>query len=776
MSGPIGLDMQRKEAWDKVTGAAKYTNDYVVPGMLHAKLVTSPHAHAKIVALHSDEALRAPGVVAVLTGETYPVLCGSVLADRPPIARGKVRYFGEPVAMVVATGEPEAIRAAKLVKVEYECLPVINSVQAAVAEGAPLVHEDLAGYEHVIKEVYPKPGSNICHHVQIRKGDFAQGFAESDAIVEASYFLPQSDHVAMETRTARAEILPSGQVVITTSTQAPFSVVKMISKNFQLGEQEITVKTPLVGGGFGGKASVQLEILAYMASRAAGGRLVKIANTREEDFVTSPCKLGCEGRVKLGATKDGLFKAVELEFLVDVGAYADTGPRMTEAALVDGTGPYKIENVWGDGYSVYTNHPYATSYRGFGHIAAAFCIERTIDKLAKTLGLDPLVIRAKNAIIPGETTSTQVEVTASNAGNLAECLEKLGQAVNWQEGTRIDVGNGKIRARGISCFWKTSSSPSNASAGVILTFNNDGSLNLNTGAVEFGPATKTTAALILAEKLKMDVSRIRIFTEVDTCVCPHYWKTVASKSTFMIGNAVLAAADDLIRQVCDTAAVVIGCTPEELDVAEEWVFMKNDRQKYLAVKDVVHGYKFPNGNAIGAQAIGRGSYIMPELTPLDPITGKGKPGPYWTPGAQAVVIEYDPKDNTYRFIKAATVIDAGRVITPKTARGLVMGGMSMGLSLASREEFIFADDGTVTDTSLRTYKTIRFGETPEYIVDFVETPCLDGPYGARGLAEHGIIGMPAALANALSMAAEVELDYLPLVPEYIWQSKTGGQV
>jgi CO/xanthine dehydrogenase Mo-binding subunit len=776
MAGPIGLDLQRKEAWNKVTGAAKYTDDDIVPGILHAKLVTSPHAHAKILSIDTCEALQAPGVQAVITGNTYPVLCGSVLADRPPLARDKVRYFGEPVAMVVATSEAEAIMAAKVVKVEYEELPVVNSLQQAIEENAPLVHENISQYEHVLKEVYPKQNSNICHHVQIRKGDIAKGFAESDIIVEASYTLPQSDHVAMEPRNARAKILTSGEVVITASTQAPYSTVKMISRNFNLGEQDITVKTPLVGGGFGGKASIQLEILAYLASRAVGGKLVKIVNTREADLITSPCKIGCEGWVKLGSTADGQFKALEIRYLIDVGAYADTGPRMAEAAAVDGTGPYRIDNVWGDSYAVYTNHPYVTSFRGFGHVSAAFCIERTIDKLANTLGLDPLVIREENIIKPGDTTSTQVEVTSSNVGDLSKCLAKLKQAINWQEGTRIDVGNGKIRAKGISCFWKTSSSPTDASAGVILTFNKDGSLNINTGAVEFGPATKTTAAIILAERLKMDVNRIRVFMDVDTRVSPHYWKTVASKSTFIIGNAVLAAAEDLIKQLRSIGAVVLNCSPDDLEMANEWVYMRNNPQKFVAFKDIVHGYKYPNGNSIGAQIIGKGSYIMADLAPLDPMTGKGKPGPYWTPGVQAVEIEYDPRDFTYRFIKAATVIDVGKVITPKTAKGLIMGGMCMGLSLASREEFIFTNTGVVENTSLRTYKTIRYGQVPEYIVEFVETPCTDGPYGARGLAEHGILGMPSALANALSVAAQAELDYLPLIPEYIWQTKTGGIV
>ena len=764
----------RKEAWDKVTGTAKYTDDYIIPGILHAKLVTSSCPHGRIESVDISEASKIPGVKAVLTGESCAVLCGSLLEDRPPLAVEKVRYFGEPVAMVVGETEREAMEAVNKITVKYKPLTVVNLPSEAVAEKAPLIHENLVKYKKAVDDIYPETNTNIANRIKIRKGDMVKGWSECDAVIEASFQLPKSDHIAMETRSARAEIHPDGQVIITTSSQSPFSVKKELSQYFQIEEGKITVKTPFVGGGFGGKAPVMLEILAYLASKSVGGKPVRIANTREEDIVSSPCRMGLEARIKLGATRDGFLKAAEMTYLVDTGAYTDIGPLLAKAVAVDCTGPYNIENVWCDSLCVYTNHPYSTSFRGFGHACYTFCMERALDKLSCALGMDSFDLRIKNAIAPGNTTPTQVKATSSNTGNLSACLEQLKSSINWREGARIDLGNGIIRAKGISSFWKTSDSPTDAVSGVLLTFNSDGSINLNSGVVEYGPGMKTPLAQILAERMKMDINRVHVKFEVDTQVCPEHWKTVASMTTFMAGRATFRAAEDLIGQLKRTASIALKCPPEDLEIANERVYFRPDPSFFVEFKDLVRGYKYPGGESVEGQILGRGSYIMNNLTALNRETGAGKAGPAWAVGAQAVEVELDLKDFTYRLINAATVIDAGKVLNPKTARGLVTGGMCMGLGLGSREAFDYSDAGKVLNTSLRTYKVIHIGEEPRYTVDFIETPQIDAPYGARGIAEHGIIGIPAALANALSTAAQTELDQLPVTPETIWRTKTGG--
>ena len=770
----IGVSVIRKEAWEKVTGQAKYSDDFISNGILSVCMVTSTYAHAEIKNIKTDEAAALSGVKAILTGSDFSILCGPLIEDRPPLAREKVRYYGEPIALVVADSEFTASKAAALIQVEYSPLTVINSPSEALNKNAPILHEQMILYHLTNQDIYPELSTNVCDRKKVRKGDIESGFADSDIILESTFKLPQSDHIAMETRAVHARIDADGTVFIKTSSQAPFSVKKIISRIFNIDQGKIIVEVPFVGGGFGGKASIQLEILAYMASKAVGGKEVKIINSRENDIVSSPCRMGLEASIKLGATKGGMLQAVKMTYLLDTGAYSDIGPTLIKAIIVDCTGPYNISNVWCDALCVYTNHPYVTSFRGFSHASSAFCIERMMDKLAHALQMDPAELRAKNALLPENTSPTQVKITSSNFGNLTACIDQLRTLINWDEGTQIEAGENKIRVKGMACFWKTSNSPPDAISGVFLTFNTDGTINLNCGCVEYGPSMKTTAAQILSEKLKMDIDHIYVNMDVNTKYSPEHWKTVASMTTYMVGRAVLRAAEDVIKQLKSLASVVLKCPPEDFEVKNEKVYVRHDPSLFLTFKDLAHGYQYPNGNSVEGQILGRGSFIMGDLNLLDQETGAGKSGPYWTVGAQAVEVEYDKKEYTYRFVKAVTVLDAGKVLNPKMAEGLVKGGMCMGLGLGSREAFSYDKDGRVLDTSLRTYKVMHFGETPQYLVEFVETPQIDAPYQARGIAEHGVIGIPAALANALSLAAQVKLDELPLTPETIWRIKTGG--
>lgn len=766
----IGKSVNRKDAPEKVRGAAKYTTDYIAPDLLHAKLVTSTYAHAKIKSINTNEAQKVPGVQAIVTAEYCPGIVGVILEDQPMLAKDKVRYHGEPIAVVVANSEYEAKKAAELIQVEYEPLPVVNSPGEAIKPNAPLIHENLGDYRR-LKHVFPEPGTNISNHVKIRKGDIGKAWAQCDVIVEDSFFIPQSDHAALEPRNSRCEIKPDGRVIIYTSSQSPFIVRKLLARYFNLDEGKVIVNTPLVGGAFGGKAAVHLEFLVYMASYAVGGRMVKLVNTREEDLIGSPCKIGLEAKVKLGSTKDGIIKAAEITYLVDGGAYSNMGVAITKSIATDCTGPYKIENVFCDAICVYTNHPFTTSFRGFGHMEYTFAIERTIDMLARKLKHDPLELRIKNAIAPGDTSPSLVGLTPSNIGNLKECLNRIKKLINWDGGRKVDMGNGKIRTKGISCFWKTPSTPTDAVSGAVITFNPDGSINLNIGPVELGVGSKTVLAQILAERLKWDINKIHVTMEVNTELNPVHWKTVASMTIYMVGRAVLEAAEDLISQLKSIGSIVLRCSPTDLDVADGKVFLKEDPNQHLDVTEVVYGYKYDNGNSIGGQIMGRGTFIMKHLTTLDHDGGKGVPGPGWTLGAQAVEVEFDAKYCTYNILKAVTVLDAGKVLNPKTAEGVVKGGMSMGLSFATREYFDFDLQGKVLNHNLRTYKIMRFGENPQYIVNFIETPQIDAPYGARAFGEHGIIGMPAALGNSLAAASDTDLNKLPLSPETIWKTR-----
>jgi CO/xanthine dehydrogenase Mo-binding subunit len=769
----VGKSVLRKESFEKVTGLARYVHDEQSPSILQAWKVTSPYAHAKIAYIDTSEARQIPGVVTVLTGSTHPFPTGPILADRPPIAVEKVRYYGEVVALVVADTERNAKRAAERVRVEYEPLPVVHSPSEAIQPDAPRVHDNPAKYKR-LEAIQPVPHSNIGGHFKIRKGNMEQGWAASDVVVEGTYEIPTADHAAMETRCAIVEAMQD-RVIVHATTQDPYVIKRLFKEFFQIEEGKVIVRVPFVGGGFGGKSSIQLEYLAYLASRECGGQPVKVHNTRESDMVTSACHIGLEAKVKLGSTADGKLTAAEITYLFDTGWYTDMGAYVTRAGANDCTGPYRIDNVHCDSLCVYTNHPYASSYRGFGHPELHFCIERTMDLLAKRLQIDPLELRFKNAIGPGDTTPTQALLNESNIGDLRACITKLRDLINWDEGGRIDLGN-KVRAKGIACLFKTSSSPPNASSGAVITCNANGSVNLMVGSVELGQGNRTVLPQILAERMKIDVQDVHIMYEVNTQSNPEHWKTVASTSTMMVGKAVLDAADDAIAQLIANASLALERPPEELALGHGRVYVQSEPTISVDIGKLALGYEnTQSGTAVGRQVIGRGQYMVKGQTKLDPETGKGVAGPQWTVGAQAVEVEFDKRENTYKLLRAASVFDAGKVINLAAATGQIMGGMSMGLSWASREHFVFDEMGRVLNNQFRHYKLTHYGENPEFLVDFVETPYLDGPYGARGIGEYGVIGMAPALANALSLAVEVELNRLPLTPELIWRQRGGGQ-
>lgn len=767
-SNSIGRSITRADALDKVSGTQRYTGDLRIPGMLHTALVTSPHAHARILRIHTEKALAYPGVRKVVTGEDIPIRLGLYLGDKYPLAYKVVRHFGEPVAAVVADREDQALAASRLIQVEYEELPIVRTPLEALKPDAPLLHPEMAEYRH-IPAILPEPGTNIANRTRIRKGSVDQGFAEASAIVEEQFSLPPGDHAAMELRVAIAEIGRNGVITIYSATQAPFVVRSLMSTFFNIPVGKIRIIALPLGGGFGGKAGIQLEGLAYLLSRSVGGRPVMVRNQREEDMVSSPGRIGLFARVKAGARSDGTLSAMELEFLFDSGAYADYAVNISRAAAIACTGPYRVPHVKTESLCVYTNHPFATAYRGFGHIELIFPIERTMDMLARKLGISPVEFRKINAIQPGDTTPTQ-QMMDPNTGDLKGCIDSVAANLNWNEGDRIQISKHRVRAKGIACLWKAPAMPTNTDAGAIITFNEDGTLNLTTGVVEIGQGTHTGLAQIVAERFRVDPEQVHVVYEVRTERAPHDWATAASRSLFMAGRAALEAAEDAIAQLKRIASIPLSCPPEDLEVAQGRIFLRDNPTVGLSLAEVALGYQYPNGTAVGGQVIGRGRYIARHLTHLDPETGKGDPALEWTLGAEGVEVEVNLKDGSYRVLKAVCAMDVGKVINPALARGQIVGAMAMALGFASRESFQFDERERVLNGNLRDFKLLRYGEEPEYRVEFLETPQRDGPYGLRGLGEQGVIGIPAALANALSRGLGVELTELPLTPERVWRA------
>ncbi|WP_066397228.1 xanthine dehydrogenase family protein molybdopterin-binding subunit [Neobacillus mesonae] len=768
----VGHPEQRIDAVEKAAGTVRYTADYNVPGLLYAKLATSTQAHARIKSIDIEEAWKVQGVRAIVTGKMFPFHIGPILADRPPLAFEKVRYYGEPLAIVVADQEHVAKLAAGLIKVEYEPLPVVNSVREAFQSDAPLIHENSGQYIKIISNVYPVQGTNIGSHIKIRKGDFITAWENCDYKIKETYSFNLSDHVALEPRCTRVEINPAGKVVVHSTTQSPFTIKKVLNQFFNIDVGNIIVHVPLIGGAFGGKGTVQLEPLAYLASKAVGGKMVKLEYDREEDLITAPGHIGLEATIALGTNKSGKLIAAQYTYLIDSGAYTDQAAGITRAMALDCTGPYDIANVWCDSYCMYTNHPYATSFRGYAHPELTFAVERTMDQLAKMINLDPVELRKINAIKPGNSSPTRTLLNANNIGDVGQCINRAKELIRWDDGARQETADGKIKSKGISTFWKTSTTATNAQSGAVLKFEADGSVNVDCAAIELGQGTKTILAQMVAERLKMDINKVHVTMEVNTQTAPHQWRTVASSTTFLAGRAVMNAADDAISQLKRTASIALQCSMEDLEVGGGRVYLKPSPEYGVKIEEIALGYKYPNGHAVEGQVVGHGRYIQRHLTPMDKDTGFGKPGPWWSVGTQAVEVEWNPKDCTYKILKAVTVLDGGKIINPMTAAQQMRGGMYLGLSFASQEAFLFDSNGTVLNPQLRTYQIMRFGEQPaDYIVDFIQSPAADGPYGARGIGEYGVIGMAGALANALSRAAEVELNHLPLIPELIWKTR-----
>lgn len=763
----VGSSVLRKESLEKVSGQIVYGNDTVTPNMLHGAVKTSPHAYAKIVSVDKSVALRLPGVRTVLVGDDFDFNFGLYLCDKPPIAKEYVRYFGEVVAAVVADTYEQALRGIEAIRVTYDVLKPILSPLEAVQADSEILHKEMASYKH-IDPIHPEPGSNIANRTKIRKGDVTKALSQADKVIEVFVEIPLGDHVALEPRVSIAEIKKSGEVHIESSTQAPFVVKGLMSTFFNIDPGKIVVETSFLGGGFGGKAGIQLEGLAYLLSKSVDGKKVKIVNTREQDLVTSPGHIGLQAKVTLAVDAHNKFTAMSMDYYFNSGAYADYAVNVSRAAAISCTGPYFVPNIRCDAMCIYTNMPFATAYRGFGHIELGYAVERAIDVMAKTIEIDPYLLRYLNGVKPGDTTPVQ-SVLSKSTGDIQKCFDEVNQMLEGDIKDIVRIDKRTVRAKGIAGLWKAPAMPTNTDAGAIITFNSDGSLNINTGIVEIGQGTKTGLAQIASETLKIPIEKIFIEMKVNTRTAPSDWATAASRGLFMAGNAVYEACLDVMDQMKEVTSQVLRVPKSDLVIDNERIYINDEPERGLSIAEVALGYVYPNGNAIYGQIIGKGKYIAKYLTDIDVETGKGHPDLEWTLGAEGVEIEVDEITGKYKIIKAVCCIDVGKVINPQIAHGQIVGGMAMGIGYTTMEGFKFNDRGQVLNDSLRDFKIMRFSDAPDYEVKFLETPQMDGPFGARGLGEQSVIGMPGAISNALSRAIGKELTVLPLTSEKVWE-------
>ncbi|MDW8063703.1 MAG: xanthine dehydrogenase family protein molybdopterin-binding subunit [Candidatus Caldarchaeum sp.] len=762
----VGKPVPRVDSYEKILGVAEYTGDIELPGMLHTKLVLSPYAHAKIKAIHTEKARKASGVVAVAVGDDFPFRVGLYVNDRNVLARKKVRWAGEPVVAVVAETLEQAYEAAELIEVEYEPLQPVLDVRDALKPGAPLVHEELGEYAHS-PAFHPIPGTNIASRFTLKKGDVELGFKQSDVILENEFMMPQVSHVPLETHTSIGQYMPDGKIKIWTSAQSPFTVRHILSVSLGVPEHKISVYVPYIGGGFGGKAGINFEPLVVMLSKMAGGRPVKLELTREEQFITAPVRQGLYAKLKTGVKRSGEIMAEKILYVYDAGAYADYGVNVGRAAGYSCTGPYYVPNVETESLTVYTNHPWGTAFRGFGHFEFLWAIERQMDLVARELGMDPVEFRLKNALLPGKTTPTG-EVLREDAGRIDECIRAVASKIDW--GKKPVAAAGKPRGKGIAALWKAPAMPPNASSAAFIKFNEDGTAELLLGITEIGQGAETALAQIAAEELGLPVEKIKVVSFRHTDVSPYSWQTVASRGLFMDGKAVQMAARDAKNQIFDIASQVLRVSKEDLVLSDERVHVRGRPEVGLELRQLANGYVYPNGNVVGGPVIGRGFYSAARLTYLDPETGQGYPALKWTFGAHAVEVEVDPDTGMVKVLKLVSAFDIGKAINPAIVLGQAYGGALQSMSLGLLEGYFYDEKGRMLNPNLTDYKIARASDIPEeHEVIIIENPQLDGPFGARGIGELSMLSVETAIANALYDAIGIDLKNLPITAEYIWK-------
>jgi carbon-monoxide dehydrogenase large subunit len=755
----VGQPVPRVDALEKVLGKAQYTVDLVLPHMLYGRFLRSPFARARILRIDTSRARRVPGVRAVVTGEDFPYTYGSTVKDRPFLARGEVRYVGEPVVAVAATSLEAAEEALSLIAVEYEPLEPLLDPEVAMQPGAPLIHPDLGQYKHS-EAAYPVPGTNICSHYRLRRGDVEEGFREADFVYENTYRTQMVQHVCIEPHAAIAQWQPaSRRLTVWVGTVSPFMSRKELADGLGIPMSHIRVIVPRVGGSFGSKMYLKAEPVAVALAWFTDGRPVKVVFDREDEFYVA-VKGPTITRIKTGVKRDGSLTARQVETIWDTGAYADCGPRVTRNSGHTSPGPYRIPHVRVDGYTVYTNKNVSVPFRGYGTQEMCWAYETHMDEIAAEMGWDPLEFRLRNALRPGDLTATGQEV---DSWGLVQCLEKVRVATGWgmtprRTGAGGDAGERKVRGWGVACIHKATGAPSTSSA--VVKLNEDGTVTLLTSTVEQGQGSETVLAQMVAEELGVRLEDVFV-SPPDTDYTPFDSSSTSSRSTYHMGNAIRLACDDVKRQLVELAAKLFKVEPERLEVAGGVVRVRDDPGRSIALRDIVLKYYGYRGGTI----IGRGVYRPQTISP-DRETGQTpKMTPFWMYGVQAAEVEVDLETGKVEVLRIVAYHDVGRAINPTTCKQQLEGAVVMGMSGALLEDVVLDRRGKTLNVNLHDYKAATAIDCPLIEVGLVESVQLDGPFGAKGVGEPALAATAPAIGNAVYAACGIRIRDLPITPE-----------
>jgi CO/xanthine dehydrogenase Mo-binding subunit len=741
------------DARERVTGRVPYAIDIAVPGMLHARLLRSTVPHARIRSIDVTRARVVPGVVAVVTGADVAArgdlqpYYGPVFRDQPVLAMEKVRYVGEPVAAVAAVDLDAAQQALDAIEVEYDELPAVFTLERALADGAPLVHDEPPRPGRTFADVIveARPGTNLCNHFRLRKGDVEAGFAEADEVFEHVFTSPPVQHVPMETHACVADVR-DGRVTVWAGAQIPFVIRSQLAEIFGIAQNRVRVIVPTLGGGYGAKCYPKIEPVTAVLSLFAR-RPVRLHLSREEEFVTIT-KHGVRIRMKTGVTRDGRITARQSTCHFNTGAYGDIGPRLIKNGGYGTGGPHHIPNVSVDSYAVYTNIAPAGAFRGYGINQAAWAYETQMDMIAETLGLDPVEFRMRNLLVDGQRVMTGEEMYDAH---FRELTERAADWIGWDGGKPAREGS-KVRAKGVTCIIKSSVTPSTSTASAKL--NEDGSLDILTSSVEMGQGMHMTLALFAAERLGISPDRINVTTP-DTDVTPYDQQTSSSRTTHSMGTAVVGAVDEIRAQLIRLAAEEMEIAPADLEIADGTVRPRGAPDRAIEFGEIVRRSR--SGNLLG-------SSTFRTEGGLDPETGLGIGSVHWHQAAGAAEVEVDLETGKVDVLRYHAGVYAGRIINPVQAELQTEGNIAFGVGQALFEEMVF-DGGQLQNGNLGDYMIASIADMPaEMNADVLEHLEAND---VHGIGETSLPPVMPAIGNAVYNATGVRITDLPITPEKI---------
>ncbi len=747
----VGKRLPRPDAFDKATGAARYAADTKMPQMLIGKVLRSPYPHARILSIDKSKAEKLPGIEAVITLEDVPnkLLNGALMDLKmpPQMAKGvvrdqyvltdKARYVGDAVAAVAAVNETTAEKALELIEVEYEKLQAVFDPIEAMKPDAPRIH-DFAE-------------RNIAQHLSYHfaTGDVEGGFQEADFVVEETFHTSKQKHCQLELDASIASFDATGRLTIWSQCQAPHLARRRIAEMFDMPEGMVRLITPHIGGGFGGRSNLNTELVCVALAQKAG-KPVKLEYTREEDFTVHHSRQPFVQTGKIGVKKEGTITALQTSVIANGGAYFEASGGTTGLNISSFMSLYKCPNTAGEADIVYTNIPISGGMRGFGNPQAMFVLEQLVDMACEKIGMDPVEFRLKNHRQTGDPSWFATFPVTSCA--LDECIKVGAERIGWKD----KKGRKKegVRRQGIgmaimshpSEVWPLYSGHSSAA----VKMNADGSANLVVHPAEIGQGTWGVLAQIAAEELGIRAEDIHIVTG-DTDVTLFDMGTYACRSTYATGNAVLRAAREAKGQLIERAAKTLGVPANKLEVRDRQIYIRTTPEKRISVaevaRDAIYNFQGECSNILGKYSF--------EATGVSPSFQAG-----------FVEVEVDTETGEIKVLKILIVHDIGKAINPMSVEGQLEGAIAQGIGYSLIEDFVISkNSGVVESDNFITYKIPSPPDLPEIEVILVEEGDPLGPFGAKSVAEPGLITIAPAIANAIYDAVGVRMTELPITPE-----------